>query len=200
MAFFMRSLKRGGSHCPVQAGLAWTGVALWLLVAAQASAGGFEVQHAQTRLVDNVYLLDADLDLKFSKEALKALKNGVTLTVKIEMEIIRPRDWLWDEEIADVEARRRVRFHPLSDQYLVENLNSGVTYTYHSLNEARNALGTIKDFPLIDSYLLDPEETYELHLRAHLDIEALPTPLRPLAYLNPVWHLTSEWYEWPIER
>jgi Domain of unknown function (DUF4390) len=62
------------------------------------------------------------------------------------------------------------------------------------------ALGQVRDFPLIDAYLLEQDERYVLQLGAYLDIESLPTPLRVLAYLNPDWHLSSEWYDYPLKR
>ena len=61
---------------------------------------------------------------------------------------------------------------------------------------AVEALGTIADFPLLDAYLLEGEKHYMLYVRARLDIEALPSPLRPLAYLSSLWRLESEWYRW----
>jgi hypothetical protein len=46
--------------------------------------------------------------------------------------------------------------------------------------------------------LLVSDERYEGALRARLDIEALPAPLRVFAYLSDDWRLTSEWYTWPL--
>ena len=50
----------------------------------------------------------------------------------------------------------------------------------------------------LDKGLLATSERYEGALRAWLDIEALPAPLRLLAYLSDDWPLTSEWYTWPL--
>jgi len=35
-------------------------------------------------------------------------------------------------------------------------------------------------------------------VKTALEIEALPLPLRPVAYLTPQWHLSSGWFEWPL--
>jgi hypothetical protein len=53
---------------------------------------------------------------------------------------------------------------------------------------------------LFDGASLDSDAAYRGRLRARLDIEALPSPLRPLAYVSPSWHSTGEWYEWPLPR
>lgn len=169
-----------------------------LLAAAGARAAGFEVTAAATRLEGGVYRLNARLEYHFSRAALDALQNGVPLTVKIEMEVRRHRPWLWDEAVYTLAQRWRLEYHALSRQYLVTNLNSGERQGFPSRIIALQAMGRIKDFPLLDQSLLAPDERYEGALRARLDIDALPAPLRLFAYLSEDWRLTSEWYTWPL--
>ena len=161
-------------------------------------AGEFTVRNADTNLVDGVYLLDAHVDYSFSREALKALDNGIPLTIRLDIEVQRKRSWWFDADVASLEQRYQLRYHAFSQQYLVRNLNSGALYTYPTLASAVEALGDIRDFPLLDEKLIKPREAYEVELRAYLDIEALPSPLRPLAYITPAWHLGSEWYKWSL--
>ena len=60
-------------------------------------------------------------------------------------------------------------------------------------------LGKIRNFPLLDEHLIGDKGHRYVRLRALLDIESLPSPMRPLAYLSSLWRLKSDWYEWPIE-
>ena len=50
----------------------------------------------------------------------------------------------------------------------------------------------------------DGAVTLRLHdrvrVRAVLEIESLPTPLRLAAYFNPAWRLSSDWLSWPLQR
>lgn len=170
------------------------------IVTGSALGAGFEVEHAETRLVDGVYLLDAQLDISFSEEALEALESGVPLTVIVDLDIVEPRRYVWNKSIARLESRHQLRTHPLSSQYIVENLNSGAARAFRSLADAVAALGELEAFPVLDEYLLKPGKAYNLKLRARLDIEALPAPLRPVAYLSSLWRQDSEWSTWPIER
>ena len=167
--------------------------------ATQSAEPGFKVRDARTRLVDGVHRLDASIDFDFSPEALEAMDSGVPLTVLVAMEIRRERRLL-DKRIARLHARYRIETHPLTKHYVLKNLNSGETRTYGSFDEMVVGLGTISDFPMLDDQLLRDGRRYHLRLRARLDIEALPAPLRPVAYLSSPWRLTSEWYEWPLER
>jgi hypothetical protein len=172
---------------------------LALLHGAAAAAAEFQVQAAETRLINGVYRLDAQLSLEFSDEVLEALDNGVPIDLVLEIEILRQRSWVWDEDLASLEQRHQLRHHALSQQYVVKNLNTGVQQAYPNLAEAKAALGQIRDFPMLDQRLLKPGEHYRARLRVRLDIESLPAPLRPLAYLFRGWRLTSDWYEWTLQ-
>ena len=79
-------------------------------------------------------------------------------------------------------------------------MNSGETQVFGSLGELVVGLGKIRNFPLLDEHLIGDEGHYYLRLRALLDIESLPSPMRPWAYFSSLWRLQSNWYEWPIER
>lgn len=174
-------------------------VLLWaLLWTAGAWAAGFDVVSASTRLEGGVYHLNARIDYRFSGAALEALQNGVPLTVELEMEVRRRRAWLWDETVYALAQRFRLEYHTLSRQYLVSNLNSGERRGFPTRSSALQFMGQIADFPFLDKGLLDPDQRYEGALRARLDIEALPAPLRVFAYLSDDWRLTSEWRTWPL--
>jgi hypothetical protein len=163
-----------------------------------AQAGGFHVHTARTVLIDEVYRLDAEVRHELTATALEALHNGVPLTFEIEIEVYRLRWLVWDQKIADLRQRYRLQYHALSEQYLLTNLNSRSQQSYHSRQAAMNAIGTIADFPMLDRRLLRVGERYGARLRTRLDIEALPTPLRLLAYVSADWRLRSEWYGWEL--
>lgn len=174
-------------------------IVLWILLGfLPAWAGGFEVIKASTRLEGGVYRLNAQVEYHFSKPALEALQNGVPLIVELEMAVRRRRAWVWDETVYTLSQRFRLEYHTLSRQYLVNNLNSGVRNGFVTIRAALQFIGQINDFPFLDKGLLAPNERYEGALRAWLDIESLPAPLRLLAYLSEDWRLTSEWYTWPL--
>lgn len=160
----------------------------------------FTVQEASTTLVGDVYLLNARIEYTFTPRVLEALENGVPLTIELDIEVLHPRQWLWDEEFATVKQYYRLQYHALTQQYLVNNLNGDIQYNFPTRQAALAALGDVSDFPLLDSRLLLPQEKYTARLRAQLDIEALPTPLRLMAYFSSEWHLASAWYTWPLQH
>ncbi|HXH04501.1 MAG TPA: DUF4390 domain-containing protein [Candidatus Competibacteraceae bacterium] len=171
---------------------------LLVLAAGMVWARGFLVQRVSTHLEQGVYRLDADIEYGLSEANLEAMRNGVPITVELEMEVRRRRDWLWDVTEASLRQRYRLEYHALSGQYLVSNLNSGERKGFPTLGTATDYLGRIRDFPLLDSSLLEPGGQYYGRLRVSLDIEALPAPLRPVAYFSADWRLASDWYRWPL--
>ncbi len=170
-------------------------IALWT---GGASASGFDIVSASSRLEGGVYRLNARIDYRFSPPALEALQNGVPLTVELEMEVRRRRGWIWDETVYALTQRFRLEYHALSQQYLVNNLNSGERRGFPSRGGALQFMGQITDFPFLDQGLLIAGERYEGALRVLLDLEALPAPLRLFAYLSDDWRLSSEWRTWPL--
>ena len=171
---------------------------LGLLWAVGGRAADFEVTGATTKLEGGVYRLSAQIEYRFSNAALDALQNGVPLTVEIEMEVRRRRPWLWDETVYALAQRFQLEYHALSRQYLVSNLNSGERRGFPTRAAALRFMGQINDFPLLDRSLLTGDERYEGALRARLDLEALPAPLRLFASLSEDWRLTSEWLTWSL--
>ena len=199
----MRCCTSPERNAPAAARALWIVTLALLLVQPQASAqgadAGFEIRAMHTRLVDGVYLLDADIDFDFSDESLEALHSGVPLTVSIEMQVLRERP-LVDERIAAVSALYELHVHALSGQYVVTALGTGSTRTFRSYPEATADLGRLRDFPLFDAALLDADESYRLRIRAVLDIEALPSPMRLIAYFDALWRLSSTWRSWELPQ
>jgi hypothetical protein len=157
----------------------------------------FVIKSIETHLEDGVYLFDARIEYKFSDEALSALQNGVPLIILMNIEVEEER-WYWNKTIASLEQGYLLIYHALSKKFIIHNLNSGTQTDYSSLSSALFALGHLQNLPLIDAKLLEADARYSLQLRTQLDIESLPAPMRPLAYISSDWRLQSDWYVWPL--
>ena len=160
----------------------------------------FVIQQGETLLVEGVYHINASIDYQFSEEALSALKNGVPLIILMDIEVLRERNWWWDKEIATLEQGYLLIYHALSENFIIHNLNSGTQHNYSNLAAALGALGNLENLPVLDANLLDPSAQYVVRLKTHLDIESLPAPMRPLAYISSEWQLESDWYSWSLVR
>ena len=166
----------------------------------QSYADGFNVLAAETKLKEHVYLLEANLDLKFSADALDALRSGVPLIVLVNIEVLKDRNWWLDKTVAKLEQGYLLLYHALSEKYIIHNLNSGAQQNFNGLNTAIHSLSNLHDLPLIDKNLLDEGDNYYVRLRTYLDIESLPAPMRPIAYISSQWQLESDWFSWPLNQ
>lgn len=180
---------------------------LWPLIVLLPIVGGGTVGYADfkvTKLTSKLTLdtleLGGSLDLGLTSKVEEALNKGIPLDVIIELRLYRQRALLWDENVAEWRLRRQIRFHALTGQYFV---NPGRTATegresFNSLSDALRQLGSLGNIKLSVPPDLPQQSSYALELRARLDIEALPTPLRPVAYTSRAWHLNSGWFRWNV--
>ena len=161
---------------------------------------GFIVENAQLKPGEAEYLIDADIQYHFSQEVLKALEHGIALQIDIEIQARQSRKWLWDKIIHKRTLSKRLEHHPISNQYLVTDLNTGVKRRFQSLSHALEFLGTIRDYPFVGAATLEPGKTFTTQIRARLNTESLPAPLRLSAYIASDWQLSSPWFKWTIQQ
>ena len=175
-------------------------IALLLGFTPFSNAAEFNVMQAAFSTVNNFYSLDAKLEYEFSEESLEALANGIALTINVEVVVKRKRKYFWDRSVARVIQGYRLERHELTNQYLVIDISAGTQRNFGSLEEAISAMEEIGPIPVVELSALDSATAYRAQIKASLDIEELPPPLRPIAYVSPGWRLSSKWYRWGIER
>ena len=160
---------------------------------------GFVIEHATLRPAGGTWVVDARIDFAFSEDNLEAMRNGVALTIIVDIEVRRQRGTWWDETLATRQLRYRIETNVLTSRYRVRHLGGGAR-NYRSLEEMTESLGRVESVPIIARERLSGDAHHAARIRARLDIEALPSPLRPIAYLSPRWRLNSGWFEWRIEQ
>lgn len=159
----------------------------------------FQVEQVQVGTSNGALTLDASVRFDFSPEALEALSNGVPLTILTQIQVRRRGAWIWEDNAFDLQVRHAIRYKPLSERFEVYRLpRSGGARDFVTRDAALRALGTIRRLPLFDLGRLRDDTEYVLRLKVALDIESLPLPLRPMAYLRPGWKLSSGWTTWPF--
>ena len=160
--------------------------------------GFFEVRSAIAELRDGVYYLNAVIAYRLSTDAVDALHSGVPLGLRLDVEIIHPRRWWFDDDSVALRQSYELEYHALSERYIVVNLNSGDQASFASLSAALEHIGRVQRLPLIDSAVLADDRGYYVRMRASLDQEQFPGPLRLLAFWRRDWSIASEWYRWPL--
>ena len=171
---------------------------LWAQAAHGVSPGiGFSVRYVDSKLNGETWVLNAGIDLEFNLESRKALESGVPLTVLLEIEVVRERLFR-DKLVRRIRTPYRIERHALSQRYVITHLPSGRTRTYGAIADAGTLLDEIDGLTLIEHAELRPGHTHRVRLRARLDIEAMPSPLRPLARILSVWGSHNRWFSWVL--
>jgi len=173
---------------------------LVLLPLAPATADEFQVENVSFRSQAGTLVMDARIDFAFSEVAIEALDNGVPLTLEVHIQLRRANAWVWEESLVDQHLRYLIRYKPLSERYHVGHYPDSGGRSYVTRDAAVAALGDLRGLQLIGLDRLEEGTDYEIHLRASLDIEALPLPLKPMAYLLPSWKLSTGWTKWHLQR
>lgn len=169
------------------------------LIIGGVQASEVHIEFATSTLVDSRYQVDAYIEYRFDDEVITALTHGIPLRIDTHMKIKRERKWLWDPVVRAETLSFQLQRHALSDHYLLTNLTTDEKEQFQYLDEALRTLGSINSHFLFDQETVDSEASYSGYLKSELNIEALPPPLRPIAYFSRYWQADSGWYEWLVK-
>ncbi|MFQ6021444.1 MAG: DUF4390 domain-containing protein [Acidiferrobacterales bacterium] len=180
----------------------------WLAVTIVSSAlfvvgtkADFEIAQVSPRVTDRALLLSGTLDLGLTAKVQEALSKGIPIEITIGVKLYRRRPILWDRRIQNWVLRRKISYHALSRQYLVVGHGSDpdAIESFTSMQAALVDMGSLNELRLPLESQLTGERAYYIRVRASLDIESLPAPLRPVAYTSLAWQLSSGWTEWNVQ-
>ena len=170
----------------------------WLAVAGSALANDKStVKQAVIQTTPQGYVLDADVNFVLNPTLEDALTKGINLYFLLELELTRPRNWWFDENIAAPVRKLRIYYHLLLRRYVVET--GYTTQTAATLSEALALLGRVEDWQVLERGALKTRQRYDARLRLRLDTAQLPKPLSFGAVTSDKWELVSPWYSWSFE-
>jgi hypothetical protein len=181
----------------------WASAAAWtiaaLVLCGVAAAAAFVFERVEVGMEGSSVTIDADVRYRLSDAALEALENGVPLTFELHVQVRDADAWIWDADLAEARLRSLLRYHPLSSLYEVTDLETGEVTSFATRAAALRQLGQVRGLPVIALDRLESGAAYTLRMEAYLDVDVLPLPLRPQAYLSRAWTLKSEVWEWRLQ-
>lgn len=167
-----------------------------LLAALGARADNIEVRAAAIELRDDTYVLNADFDITLTPTLEEILTKGVPLNFVLEVELIRPR-WYWfNDKIAQVAQQYKLSYNSLTRQYRV---SLGTLFqNFATLTEAVRFFSSTRNLPVADKSALQPDTVYQAAVRMRLDVSQLPKPFQITALGSREWNLSSDWYRFAV--
>lgn len=184
-------------------------IALWIALLAgllarpaflHADDSKIEVRSIDFALRDGQYYLSADIHYQLTQTAREALQKGIPLYWDVLIKVVRERTWIWNKTLVDFKIRYRIQYHALLNHYRVTNITSSDSTSYASLSAALAGMSTIRNIAVLNEGDIAEDESYKVGVKTRFDREALPLPLRPAAYINPQWYLSSDWLQWPVQK
>jgi hypothetical protein len=173
----------------------------WPELRADPLEGTLEVQSAFVNVVGGVYQLHVRTRYPSSEEAAGALRDGVSLSYIVDVEVSRERRFWTDENIVELQMRRELSFHSVSERYVVKDpLHEGEQKSYATLDEALVDLGSIESWPILVASQVTQPGAYLVSVRASVRRGRLTDALRALMFWSDDWQRESEWYSWSLPR
>lgn len=183
---------------PVLRWLAGLLLGFWLAIAGSAlAADKSAVTQAVIRAAPQGYVLDGNVNIVLNSTLEDALSRGINLYFLLELELTRPRNWWFDETIAEPVRKMRIYYHLLLRRYVVES--GYTTRTAATLGEALAMLGQVDAWQVLDHGALRAGQRYDARLRLRLDTSQLPKPLAIGAVGGDRWDLVTPWYAWSFD-
>ena len=170
-----------------------------LSTAVYADDFGVAIKSADLAVSNDWYVLNANIDFQLSPTAIMALQNGIPLQWRLQVNILQKRRYIWDKDVLQLIRYFQIRYHALMNMYQLKVDSNGDVDNFSTLAAAIASMGNIRNLPLIRQAELQQHD-YVAALKVQFDREALPLPIRPEAYVNTEWSLSSDWYRWLIEK
>jgi hypothetical protein len=170
-----------------------------LLVSGASYAIQFHIQQATISKIGNGYVLNANINYPLTPRVKEAIENGVPIVFIQEIQIVKAYPllgsyWQWEDTLWSSEIRHQLRYHALTDQYVLKSLDTDSQRNFISLNAALSALGKVSSLTLPPEHMADTNFLH-VYLKSRIDLLALPTPMRPGALISEKWQLASPWTE-----
>lgn len=165
---------------------------------AQARTIAIEVNYINIAELNDELRLDAEIAYELNSEVRGALINGIPMVFQVEVQIVALQKWLWDKVITTTVKTHLLKYHILSKQYVLENLETGESVSFPDLESVLSKQGSVSAMYIAETDYLKEQENYVVQLRSRLLSSKLPLPLRMKSYFSPKWRLDSGWYQWPL--
>jgi hypothetical protein len=159
-----------------------------------AATSSMSVKSAELKAQEDAYLLNADIDIKFSSAIEDAISKGYTLNFIIEFQLATPRKYWFDDEIATVTQLVSLSYHALSRQFLL--VRGEQQKTFVRLDEAIDDLSSISDLKVFSKSQVEKGESYKAGFLMRLDTKKLPKTLQGDGLVSEEWTMTTQRFEW----
>ncbi len=156
------------------------------------------IKSAELVLRDEVWTLDAELDVQLGQSLELALSKGVVLTFLYEFQLTKPMKYWFDDEVLTKRRVMTLNYHALTKQYLLQLEQQ--QKAFDNLTDAKRELGILREWRLAPHAILEKNQPYQAALKMHLDQTKLPKALQVDALGESDWELITPTFNWWVKE
>jgi len=140
--------------------------------------------------------VSARLYFQLSEEALTALHSGITLYWNVSLRL-KQFLWrgVWSKDLYAQVRRYSLTYYTLLNNYRVRDERNQKFRQFANEGDALSYMATLH-YTHLKVELIDPNQCITAQLSVQFDKEALPIPLRPVAYFDKQWDLSTNERQW----
>lgn len=195
MAFFMHCCKKTKQALIKQLTAFFVVSILSLFTTtAYAANSSLNIKSAELLALDDVYVLNADIEMRFSEKIEEAISKGFELNFLLEFQLVKPQKYWFDDEIFTVTHNVTLTYHALSRQFLV--IRGDQQKAFVRLDEAMDDLSYISGLKVFHSAEIEKGESYKALLLMRLNTKKMPKVLQGDAIGSDDWKMSSQRFEW----
>lgn len=167
-----------------------------LLLATTVHAEDIRIKSVALDAIEEGYQFNADVEIALNPMLERALERGIVLYFVSELNLLNPR-WYWlDEKVARSKQREALSYYALTRQYRLSR--GSLSQNFSTLKGALQALGRLRNRPIVANSELNQETEYIAELRVWLDLSRLPKPFQVEALSSKEWNLSSDTLQWNV--
>ena len=162
-------------------------------------AGTAEISQIQVSTQGKYVTVNAKLIEGFNEKILEAIQNGLPMTFKFEIELLRD-DLIIDNVIRSRKLSHTVQYDLLKKEYRFTQKGKNVNRKIitRKKTQYKQLMSTLKDIPIVPVYRLNPEEKYYVRVKAELDSrESSSSAIKSLLFFVPFNDFKTSWAESP---
>lgn len=163
------------------------------------AADDIVVRSASAELHDGMLEFSIQAEYPADEQTSAALMGGATVDLDLQVTVDLKHDFWLDEQLVDDSFRRELTWNAPSQRFVLRDVDSGHQRTFATLEKALDAAGRLDGWQVPFTEQLDPEQTYEVGVRARLRRGRMPSALRSLTFWTRYWS-RSEWFRWELPR
>jgi hypothetical protein len=164
------------------------------------NAPAFNIKTASFTLQETLLLLDSTIEINLPGYINKALDQGFAVPLMFEVEVRVYNEYWWDEKLLSLKQRYRLHYLPMLESYAIYDLNANHRTYFNSRQEAVKYLKMVYAYPMFDINNINQSGRVYMRMRAGIDVDELPLPLKSSSLWDNDWALQSDWFEWNIDQ